>query len=141
MYEDLLEMAAGCVETIRVHVEKLAGLEEKLVGLEGRTCTGREWWRDVDVPGKTPKLYVLHSVDADCPIHGKPEPGGRLRVYVGSEGGKIGTAKAQIALEKERQSIEVRARDVRRGLDAGVYHLQMFYTYLPRSHSDYGAST
>jgi len=137
VYEDLLEMAAGCVETIQAHVEKLAELEEELAGLEGRTCTGWEWWRDVDVPGKAPKLYILHSIDGGCPTHGQPEPEKRLRVYVGIDGERIRAAREGIAREEERRRLEARARRIRSGLVEGESYLRKFYLELPRSHSDY----
>jgi len=54
----LLNLAAGCQEVIRQRVEDLAHLQEELQGLDGRTCSGREWWRDQDHPTKTAKLYI-----------------------------------------------------------------------------------
>lgn len=47
-------------------------------------CCGHEW------RNKAGYMYVHHSSDDDCPIHGKSEPGKRgLRVYIGNKPAKI----------------------------------------------------
>jgi hypothetical protein len=45
-------------------------------------CTGTVYWRDQET---NPKMYANHGTDQACPIHGTPESGSRLRVYVGTD--------------------------------------------------------
>ncbi len=111
-YEELLDVAAECKDALRAQIGNLAKLEVLLDGL-GQTCTGWEWWRDRDVAGKMPKLYIMHSVSQSCPLCGKPKKGKRLRVYIGSNGRRIREAQEAIAREEERQRLETRARRIR----------------------------
>jgi len=126
----LMNLAAGCEEAIRQRVDDLMRVQEELQGLDGRTCTGREYWRDKDHPTKTAKLYVLHSIDQACPLHGEPEPEDRLRVYVGSKFARIREARRAMELEDERRRLEAQRGEIQRGLASCSYHLQSFYSLL-----------
>jgi hypothetical protein len=126
----LARMAGGCETALRARFDALDGLQAELDALEGTTCTGREWWRDRDHPTKTPKLYILHSIDQVCPLHGEPEAGGRLRCYVGSGPGKIDEARVAMEREQKRRELERELSRLRGGLASCGYHLRAFYDLL-----------
>jgi len=126
----LLNLAAGCEEAIRQRAADLAHLQEELQGLDGRTCNGREWWRDKDKPTRAPKLYILHSVNQTCPVHGEPRQDDRLRVYVGSERARIREAREAIERERRRRELQAKAAEIRRGLSSCGYHLRSLYGLL-----------
>ena len=134
----LLDMAAMCETAIQDRVNELASLEAGLKELDGQTCTGREWWRDRGHPTRESKMYVLHSVNAACPVHGKPEPGKRLRVYVGNNRERIKEARAAIAREAQRQEMETQAQQIRQGLASCGYYLRQFYGQLGYKAGDTG---
>lgn len=56
-------------------------------------CTGTEHWRDANTDHRKPKLYVIHPLNGACPIHGSPEPGKRIRTYIGTDPAKIEAAQ------------------------------------------------
>ena len=126
----LATMAGGCEATLRARFDALDSLQAELDALDGTTCTGREWWRDRDHATKTPKLYILHSIDTACPLHGEPSPGGRLRCYVGSDPAKIDDARAAMEREQKRRDLECELSQLRDGLASCGYHLQAFYGLL-----------
>jgi len=126
----LATMAGGCEAALRARFDALDGLQAELDALDGQTCTGREWWRDANHPTKTPKLYILHSIDQACPLHGEPSPGGRLRCYVGSDPAKIDEARAAMEREQKRRDLEHELSRLRGGLSSCGYHLQTFYGLL-----------
>ena len=128
--EHLLRLAAGCEAAIRERYDDLTTLRAELDALDGRTCVGREWWRDSGHPTKVAKLYILHSIDQACPIHGKPEPGGRLRVYVGSDRGRVVEARAAMGRETRRRELAASARDVEQGLSSCGHYLRRLYREL-----------
>ena len=128
--ERLAIMAAGCDAALRARFDSLDVLQDELDALDGTTCTGREWWRDKDHATKTPKLYILHSIDKACPLHGDPSPGGRLRCYVGSDPAKIDEARAAMAREQKRRDLERELSRLRGGLASCGYHLRAFYDLL-----------
>lgn len=72
-------------------------LSDVLLKLANDHCTGTEHWRDANADHRKPKLYVIHPLNATCPIHGDPEPGKRIRTYVGSDPTKIKAAQEAIA--------------------------------------------
>lgn len=74
----------------------LQELSSQLETLRHTHCTGTEHWRDASNDKHRPKLYVIHRTNQACPIHGSPEPGKRIRTYIGSKQGKIEAAKAAI---------------------------------------------
>ena len=63
-------------------------------------------------------------------MHGEPEPGGRLRVYVGNDSGRIREAQEAIAREKKRHELEKQLAGARQGLASCGYHLRSFYGLL-----------
>ena len=126
----LATMASGCEAALRQRFDALDTLQAELDALDGQTCTGRKWWRDRDHPTKTPKLHILHSIDAACPLHGEPEAGGRLRCYVGSDADRIAEARAAMVREQHRRDLERELSRLRGGLASCGYHLQSFYGLL-----------
>jgi len=128
--ERLATMASGCATALRARFDALATLQAELDALDGTTCTGREWWRDKDHATKTPKLYILHSIDKACPLHGDPSPGKRLRCYVGTDADRIAEARAAMEREQKRRDLERELSRLRGGLASCGYHLQAFYGQL-----------
>jgi hypothetical protein len=126
----LLDLAAMCETAIQDCANELTWLQAGLKDLDSQTCTGREWWRDRGHPTREEKLYILHSVGAACPVHGKPEPGGRLRVYVGNDFERIKEARQAIAREVQRQEMEARAQQIRHGLASCGYHFRAIFGLL-----------
>lgn len=126
----IITMAAGCEQALQDSVEEIERLRGELAALDGRTCTGREYWRDKDDAGKAPKLYILHSIDQACPMHGTPEEGKRLRVYVGTDRDRIRDAKAAMEREDVRKRLAFELSQVEGGLRSCGYYLQQFYGQL-----------
>lgn len=121
----LVRMAEGCAGAIRQKVGELEALGVELADLDGRTCTGVEYWRRE--MGKPDRLYINHSVDAACSSHGKPSPGGRLRCYVGSDPARVEEARAAMAREARRAELERQAQTIRQGLASCGYRLRAVY--------------
>lgn len=67
-----------------------------LLDLADDHCTGTEHWRDANADHRKPKLYIIHPLNATCPIHGDPKPGKRIRTYVGTDPAKIEAAQEAI---------------------------------------------
>jgi hypothetical protein len=132
----LVNMAASCEEVVGQRFGELSKLGVELDALDGRTCNGWEYWRDKNHPTRAPKLYVLHAVSQACPLHGEPEPGGRLLVYVGSDPEDVARARAAMEWEIRRRRLRRRLAKIRRGLASCDYYLQGFYDQL-----DYGVQS
>ncbi len=81
------------LEDARVNCELCAGILEELAD---NHCTGSEHWRDAHDDRKKPKLYIIHPLNSVCPIHGRPEPGKRIRTYIGADPAKIEEAQQAI---------------------------------------------
>lgn len=67
-----------------------------LTRLANNHCTGTEHWRDTHTDHRKPKLYIIHPLNGPCPIHGSPEPGKRIRTYIGTNPAKIEAAQEAI---------------------------------------------
>jgi len=119
----LRKWAAGAGDALEARVDELARLRVDLAALDGQTCTGREFWQ-----GK--RLYANHSINQACPLHGRPEPGARLRCYVGSDPDRIERARAAMALEQNRVSLEREVRTAEHGLAAVGNALRHYYGLL-----------
>lgn len=128
--ERLIGMVSGIEDAIKTRQAEMTEMERELAALDGTTCIGREWWRDKDHPRKEAKLYINHSIDQACPLHGKPEPGGRLRVYVGSDFANIADVREAMDREVHRQELERRLRKIQSGLSNCGYSISRFYDYL-----------
>lgn len=103
-------LAAALPEAIIArYTEYLATLAD-LAALDGITCTGAVHWRDNAKSTATAKLYINHSIDAACPVHGKPKPGSRLRSYIGTDPSKQRVAHEAIEREKERKGTAQRVK-------------------------------
>lgn len=105
----------------------LGDVQQRIAELEGRTCSGNAHWRDKENANKTPKLYILHGTDQACPIHGKPEPGQRLRVYIGNKPDKIADALAAMERDTERWDLERDRRRFQEMIDRTIYKLKDLY--------------
>ncbi len=99
----LLFLFTQLPDAVLQSVSTLGQIKQRLEQLEGRTCTGHVHWRDKDTPGKTAKLYILHGTDEPCPLHGQPDPGKRLRTYIGNKPERIARAKGALDLYGERR--------------------------------------
>ena len=137
-YDRLVNMAGGCVEVVRERFGDLSRLGAELEALDGATCNGREYWRDLDHVTRQAKLYILHSIDQACPLHGDPPPGERLRVYVGSDPGKVEEAREAIARDEYRRELQAELEQARRGLATCTYYLHSFYGRLGYTVGDDG---
>lgn len=126
----LLMLADNLKQAIQTRLLDLVEFQEKLDLLQGHTCTGRPHWRDSIIENLTTKLYIIHSVDASCPLHGTPMPGKRVCTYIGSKPEKIETALAAIEREKERRDLEYRHSILLQDLHALGYHLRNCYNNL-----------
>jgi hypothetical protein len=105
---EVIEAALSSLDSqlgsLRYEVEKLE---------QAGICTGVVHWRDAGADDRLSKLYANHGIDEPCPLHGRPDPGKRLRIYVGAdpeEQKKILAAmerrKQKLSLEKEIHQIE-----------------------------------
>ena len=126
----IVTMAAGCEKALQDSVEEIERLQGELAALDGNTCTGRKYWRDKNDDGKEAKLYILHSIDQACPVHGTPDDGKRLRVYVGTDGRRIREAKAAMEREDVRKRLAFELSQIEGGLRSCGYYLQQFYGQL-----------
>lgn len=117
-------------QALTYRVADRSNLQRQLAELDGRTCTGHTHWRDKDKPGKTAKLYVLHSTNQTCPVHGKPKPDGRLRWYVGNKPDKISEALAAIEREVLRLDLNRKLGDIEGKIGYVMYRLQGLYRHL-----------
>ena len=115
---------------VRSQTDALETIQQNLTQLEGRTCTGREHWRDKNTPGKTAKLYILHGTDQACPIHGTPEPGQRNRAYIGNKPDKIAEALAAIERETERQDLQRDLNNLVRKINRVTWEIKSLYRNL-----------
>ena len=48
-------------------------------------CSGVRYYRNNGQVNGVKLLYANHGIDQVCPTHGKPDPGQRLRIYVGKD--------------------------------------------------------
>jgi hypothetical protein len=113
------------VEHLQDQGRRIEDLLARIADLEEtELCNGHVYWRDQDTPGQTPKMCITHSVDGPCPLHGAPNPGRRLRTYVGADPEKqrqvleaIERHKRKARLEGQIRQTEVRLRRVERAID------------------------
>ena len=118
---ELRAAALDLVAAIDAALAEVAMLEGRLECLAGRNCTGIELWRDAD--SDSPKLYVTHSTNATCPIHGRPAPGKRLRTYIGTKPEQQKRAQAAMHAEALRRAYEQRLAEIESALAMG-YRLE-----------------
>lgn len=119
--EDLRAAALDLVAAVDAALAEVAMLKRRLEHLAGRNCTGSELWRDTD--SSSPKLYVTHSTNATCPIHGTPAPGKRLRTYIGTKPREQKRAQAAMHAEELRRAYEQRLAEIDSAL-ATSYRLE-----------------
>lgn len=108
-----LDLIGRLPDAIEHRLAEHTDLQQQLAELDGNTCTGTEHWRDTKNAKHAAKLYVIHRIDQSCPIHGQPDPGKRLRTYIGSKPGKIDQARNAI----EREGRYLKLRKQQRGYD------------------------
>lgn len=131
---DKLDYALLLIDRLRApllaRTANLGQITQQLDTIKHRFCTGRTHWRDQNAPGKTPKLYVLHSTDETCPIHGTPSPGQRTRVYVGNKPDKIGKALDDIERTSEHTDLQRQLHRIEQIIWDATWHLQDIYRKL-----------
>lgn len=106
---------------------ELHALSEQIIELRETHCTGTEHWRDANSNGLTPKLYVIHPTNKACPLHGSPEPGKRVRTYIGSKHGKIIEAREAIARGELYLSAMTKLRAQHQKLQRATHALRRIY--------------
>jgi hypothetical protein len=116
-HEKLIQVAYKAPDAFDQAFLEITEIEEELSRI-GDTCTGQPYWRDKDHPTRAPKLYVNHGIDEACPMHGEPEPGKRIRTYIGADEQAIEEALAAIEREEERQRLTQRLKRLQRGIIA-----------------------
>lgn len=120
--EQLHEMqheAEKLIDSIASARARIKEIEQEIITIGDDYCTGTAYWRDADDPNKAPKLYAMHGIDQPCPIHGTPEPGQRIRAYVGTKE------------ENQREVLEAMERYARR--EHLQEKLQRFHTTLDQA--------
>lgn len=125
-----LTLLSGLPQALRHRTTGLIQLTNQRNHLAQQVCTGRPHWRDRNAEGKTAKLYVLHSTDQSCPIHGTPDPGARLRVYVGNKPTLVADALAAIERTTEHDNLQRRLRALLRSIDSVTYWAKACYREL-----------
>lgn len=118
------------VPAVLTRTAPLAPMGHSIAALKQTVCTGRQHWRDRDKPGKTAKLYVIHGTDVKCPLHGSPDPGQRLRVYIGNKPQKIAAALAAIEQINEYQRLNSDRAAILALLRRTIYDLKSMYRRL-----------
>jgi hypothetical protein len=89
--------------------EQIASLERESSDLATTDlCTGVAYWRDRSSGEVPAKMYANHSVDGACPLHGSPQVGKRLRVYIGTDASA--QAAVLVAMERRREKMEIDSR-------------------------------
>lgn len=102
----------------------LAGLDATVDVLsEAGMCSGVQYWRD-DGQADVKLLYCNHSIDAVCPIHGKPAPGKRLRIYVGKDEFRQAGAIASIERYRAARNLRYTIGKIERFLDVAQRRLE-----------------
>lgn len=144
MYADSLDSTAARLIHLADHIpgiirdtlDFLNRLDQAATHLEGHTCTGTPYWRDKDIPGKQPKLYLIHPTDQFCPLHGMPEHGERIRTYIGSDTHKQAGALAAVTDEDRRARLVTRRDTLNHKLTAAetaLLHLLTELGYDPQT--------
>ncbi|MCP4539205.1 MAG: hypothetical protein GY832_18870 [Chloroflexi bacterium] len=99
------------IEYLQDQVQRIDNLLFQVNDLEeNEICTGRVYWRDQNTPGQTPKMCIAHSVNGLCPLHGEAKPGGRLRVYVGTDPEKQDQVLEAIECQQRKGRLESQVR-------------------------------
>ena len=73
-------------------------------------CTGTAHWR-------ASTLYANHGIGQTCPMHGKPQPGKRLRVYVSKKPRKQKPVLDAIARQADASRVEAEYKNLFEELD------------------------
>lgn len=102
----VLDLIARLPPALTHRLADLPALQEELAELDLNSCTGSVHWRDVNKEGKVNKLYILHGTNRTCPLHGHPEPGKRIRIYIGVNRDKIREALASIERQTQRSKLQ-----------------------------------
>jgi hypothetical protein len=126
----LRRLARLAENPIIARLHELEQVTKMLNRLAGQTCAGRVHWRDRNAPGKTPKMVIVHGIDQACPLHGTPEAGKRLRIYVGTDEERQEVAVAAIQDEEKRQKLQQRKEGIERALHRCGYNLRQAYECL-----------
>jgi hypothetical protein len=122
--EQLVRIAERLPDAIRERASGLGALQERVAYLAANSCPGVEYWRD---NATSPKLYINHGIDEACPVHGKPEPGGRIRAYIGTDADKQGQAKVYIANHKHLNAANRELRELEGAFSTIRYNLRRLF--------------
>jgi len=106
---------------------ELRDLTAELLELKETHCTGSEHWRDANDDSLKPKLYVIHHTGIACPIHGQPEPGKRIRTYIGSNKDKIHEAQVAIARGRLYRETMTKLRRRHAALESASYTIRQVF--------------
>ena len=88
-------------QALEKHNYTIHEMQKEIADLDrAGTCTGVVHWRD-----KSSRMYANHGVNKNCPIHGIPKPGRRLRIYVGVDLLKQDQVRA--AIKRHKQKVEL----------------------------------
>jgi len=123
-YNQILQHASQlpqALEATRILAEML---NNQLLKLTNNRCNGSEHWRDANANHRKPKLYIIHPQDCACPIHGQPEPGKRIRTYVGTDPAKIEGAQEAIARNRHYNNTLRELQDLHRRMRHAHSHIQ-----------------
>ena len=122
---------AGLAESYRRHVEELEQVEAEIEQVSGQgVCNGTPTWRDAGHSTRSPKLYIVHSINRSCPIHGQPDAGRRIRTYVGCDEERIAKALAAVERHERVETLRERARRIEARLDRAYQHILSAEHYL-----------
>jgi len=137
-YNDVTKIKLIDWATIELHIQELPNafgcrqaelhaLCEQIIKLRKSYCTGTEHWRDTNAEGQTPKLYVIHRINTNCPLHGHPEPGKRIRTYIGSKREKIAAAQAAIERGQQYETAMAELKRKHQDIERGAFNLHQIY--------------
>jgi len=115
------------LDDARQHCEEIDNL---LLDLVNNRCTGSEHWRDANTDGKKAKLYIIHPLTHACPIHGIPEPGKRIRTYVGSNPAKIEAAREAVTRNRHYNNAIRELLRIHRALKRAHYDIRQAWDEL-----------
>ncbi len=108
----------------------LAEVTQQIDALDGKTCTGHIWWRDKKKLDKPNKMYINHNMNQACPLHGTPEKGKRIRVYIGTDPNKQKAAEIDLDAEARLVKLGQTRRTLESALSRATSRLQDYYRTL-----------
>ena len=117
----------------------LPRLRQEEKELAANHCNGTIYWRDSNT--LNPKMYVNHSINTPCPIHGTPNPNGRLRTYIGTDPDKQAAACANIARQDDYHRIQSQVQALTHTIARLSYDLRKMFKDLGYELGERGDAT